>query len=128
MQYIDMVEPGRCAARFRYIVLDVLMQQTLQQRVMCRRIVLGRAPATTKPGIEDLRLNNKLVALNIPEVHQQRMPAAALIVRPAGRRLRWRLIVMQHRSVTLHLGALLPLDQPTDHVQYRRFLVAPKER
>ncbi|TGZ32524.1 hypothetical protein DBV15_05370 [Temnothorax longispinosus] len=76
----QLVELARRAARLRHPLSVLLPQQALQQGVMVRRVVAGRATALAVAGVEALRVHDELEALQVLEHHRQLVPAALLVV------------------------------------------------
>lgn len=76
-QLVELV--GR-AARLGHPLPVLLPQQALQQGVMMRRVVAGRATALAVAGVEAFRIHDKLEVLQVLEHHRQLVPAALLVV------------------------------------------------
>lgn len=76
----QLIEFAGRAARLGHPLPVLLPQQALQQSVMVRWVVAGRATTLAIAGVEAFRVHNKLEALQVLEHHRQLMPAALLVV------------------------------------------------
>lgn len=120
----QLVELAGRAARLRHPLPVLLPQQALQQGVMVRRVVAGRATALAVAGVEALRVHDELEALQVLEHHRQLVPAALLVV--VALALAAPALVQRHQL--LWSGSLSPAPElrRDEHVQRRVGDLAPR--
>lgn len=114
----QLVELAGRAARLGHPFPVLLPQQTLQQSVMVRRIVTGRATALAVASVEALRVHDELEALQVLKHDRQLVPATLFVV--VALALATPALVQRHQL--LGSGPLPPatgLRRRGEHVQRR---------
>jgi len=76
----ELLELAGCTARFGHSLSVLLPQQTLQKRMVMRRIIAWRAATLAITGIEALRIHDEVEALQILEHHRQLVSATFFVV------------------------------------------------
>lgn len=76
----QLIEFAGRAARLGHPLPVLLPQQALQQSMMVRWVVAGRATTLAIAGVEAFRVHDELEALQVLKHHRQLVPAALLVV------------------------------------------------